>query len=197
MPLRFVDLDTRRTHIAKAGFIGRKRSPSLTEQFFVCFGLIIVGASLVMLVDDSRWLIAILFVLMGFASTYITKQTNKNRDLVQSTEFQSALFASALTKGYDICFIAAKDGEIIYTNPGFLERFPGVQVGANVRDWLTAGKALGQDSAAVLECFEKDQDRDFSIALEEKTQRKITLTTRVDVIPKPQGYFLLRGNEAK
>ena len=53
----------------------------------------------------------------GWATTQVYP-AREAREKQRATEFQNALFASALGKGYRFCLIAGKDGAVVYANPG-------------------------------------------------------------------------------
>ena len=133
MLLRFVDLDAQPS--GYRDFSGRKRSPTLVEQFFICLTLILAGTIIVLVIHDPGALIALLFFVIGLAAVYVTRQTHHNRQLVQATEFQNALFASVMSQGSLFCLVVGKDGRIVYANPGFRAVFPGTENG-NVQDWF-------------------------------------------------------------
>ena len=196
MSFRFVDLDNRESPHKK--FIGRKRSPGLTDQFLICLMIILTGVGSTLLVHNELALIAILFSMIGLAAVYVTTQTNRNRDLVQATEFENALFTSVMTKGFRFCLIVGTDGAIVYFNPEFVARFPNVKSGANVREWLAQGNASPADSERVLDSIVKDAEQRFTIGIEDCDGQKLSLLLSVEpIIGRLSGFVLLRANQAE
>lgn len=135
MPFRYVDLDSQPS--GYPDFAAPKRSPTLVEQVLICFSLILTGVITVLLIHDAWALIALLFTAFDLGAVYVTQQTHRNRQLLQATEFQNALFASALARKHRFCLIARKDGGIVYANPQFKVLFPGLGNGGSVQDWRT------------------------------------------------------------
>ncbi len=196
MSFRFVDLDIRESPHKK--FVGRKRTPGLTDQFLICLTIILTAVGIVMLIHNQLALVAILFTMIGLAAVYVTTQTNRNRNLVQATEFENALFTSIMTKGFRFCLIAGKDGAIVYFNPEFLARFPNVKSGANVREWLAQGNASPADSERVLGSIAKDAEQRFPISINDRDGQKLSLLLSVEpIIGRLSGYVLLRANQAE
>src|SRR5277367_5362330 len=112
--MRWVDLDAQKSEFAD--FFFRKQFPTLIDLFAVFLTFILTGTAVVLLVHDAMALISILFVILGLASLYVSKQVYRHRELQKKIEFQNALFASALGRGYQFCLIANKNGTVCYLN---------------------------------------------------------------------------------
>ena len=114
MSLRYTDLDTKRSDYSD--FIIRRRFPTLSELFMICVAVIIFGVGISLSVNDKIALCSILFISGGAMSLYAITQLNRGRDLLQATEFQNALFASALNMDHAFSFISTGDGKIVYVS---------------------------------------------------------------------------------
>jgi PAS domain-containing protein len=194
MPLRFVDLDARTS--AYKDFIIRRRSPTLKELFTLCGTLIITGLCLMYATPNPIGLAALLFTIIGLACVYALIHVHRNRRQLESTEFENALFSSALNKGYHFCLIVAKDGTITYANPGFMDLFGTIRSGTNVADWLAAGKVTSDDRAALYVAIAHDGDSQTKVSIESQDNHWLSLDLKVEPILRPAGFMLLRGTDA-
>ena len=191
MPFRFVDLDLRPS--GYKDFISRERTPKLVEQFLMCLAVLLTGVAIVLLMNNEPELVALLFVVVGLAAVYVTSQTNRNRDLLQATELQNALFASALARGCAFCLIARQqDGEIVYHSPGFSDLFPEAR---RVGDWLAAAKAPPEAAARITDDIGLGREEEVPLAVEARGARPLPLLISVESIRRPAGFMLLRALE--
>ncbi len=196
MPFRFVDLDNLPS--GHPDFGSRKRMPTLVEQFYMCLTLILTGVAIVLAVHDELALTGILFTIIGLASVYVNAQTIRNRRLLQATEFENALFASTLSKGYLWCLIAKRDtGEIIYRNPEFAARFPGIGPKDTVQEWLASGTVVGDTAIHLAECLRTLAEPQVPLLIYGTNGQRESLLVSIEPIPRPAGFVLLRCRESQ
>lgn len=136
-------------------------------------------------------LFAILLALGSF--TYVF--TQRQRDLVLMTEFQNAIFSSAARVNYLFCLILKTDGTITYIDPGFQKLFPHIN-----RHELDDVFKLGSHGILA-----REQQITFDRALQDGTKSTqiveislpgnatSKLVLNLEPLPRPRGYFLLRG----
>jgi PAS domain-containing protein len=190
---RFVDID----HPASRypDFVVRKPGTTLVKMFFCFFALSLTGVAMALLVHDPEWLVSILLIVLGAASYYAGLQVHRNRESQRASEFQNALFASALSRGWRFCLIAAKDGTIVYANPGFQSLFQYPQEGYRLEEWLTAAKTRGEDRKALLSLIDNGGGVQIPLRMEGSSQRAMALLMSVEPIERPKGFFLLRARD--
>jgi len=193
---RFVDLDSRQS--LHKQFVARKRSPGLTEQFLMCLTIILTSVAMILMIHNQLGLIAVLFTMVGVSTVYVTSQTNRSRELLHATEFQNALFASALIKDARFCLITGRDGVIVYLNPEFVSRFPNMRLGNNIREWLTQGNSPPADSERVIESIGNDTDQKFPISIKDCDGQKLSLLLSVEpIVGRLSGFMLLRASQTE
>jgi len=194
MPLRFEDLDSRPSPYKD--FARRKRLPTLNEQFLLYLAMSVTAIGLILMINHKLALIAVLLTVIGLASFYVTAQTNRNRNLVFATEFQNALFASALTRDCRFCLIVGKDGAIVYRNQALAAHFMTLKPGAGLQDWLAQQKVSSADSARILESISKGAEEELAVSIEDRDSQ-LPMRLSVEPILRPAGFMLLRFRDAK
>jgi hypothetical protein len=193
MSFRFIDLESCDSEYDD--FIIRKRHPSLKELFVVLTALIITSSGVAVSVSDPLAEIAILFLMIGMACWYAVFHVNRNRMLLRATEFESALFASALAEGYAFCLIVGTDGVITYCNPGFIQTVADVKGGSSLKDCLAAGNAPPEDSQRLLDAIAHGASGQMPLALDARDTRRHSFRVSLQPIGRPHGFVLLRGVE--
>jgi two-component system, cell cycle sensor histidine kinase and response regulator CckA len=171
MPLRFVDLDSRKSE--HRDFIIRKRSPSLREVFVVCTAIIVAGLCPIYLTQDTVALASLLFTINGAACLYALVNVNRNRELLAVTEFENALFASAMGKGSRFCLIVGKSGAISYSNMAFNELFSMAKDGSSIEDWLCAGNVSADEKARLHDAIARGGDKRVDLAIDTNANERL------------------------
>ena len=178
-------------------FAPRKRKPSLFELLMIFLLGIILSITLSVLILNKMALIVCLCLLLSAAGWYVILSIAQSRDLVLATEFQNALFASALGFSNKFCLIIKRDGSIIYTDRGFQRMFPTL---VSERDISIVGMVKhGRISLSDKEKIYEAIDRGFydtsvvEICDSSGTVNKLVLS--VEPIVRPSGFLLIRARE--
>lgn len=188
-------------HVKKStgDFVVRKRNHAAMQWLIICLSVIMVCLSVTLMIADRLTVTSTLFVIIGITCWYVATQMQHNRDLLNATEFQNALFASALGLGHKFCMIITRDGGVIYFDRPFQSCFP---------DFM---KQPARSLGVFLELTQvSDAEREkLMSAIQQGGYDKITLTVRtaggvtermlvsIEPILRPSGYILLRGRDEK
>jgi hypothetical protein len=191
MEKRSADALTKTT--GSSDFVTRKRTPSLPQLFINCFAVLVVSLYIGYYVYDRLALTSLLFILGGGISWYVTKQVQLNRDLVQATEFQNALIASALGIGHKFCIIVQLDGTIFYLDRPFQSMFPEFTKQPNraLSTFLEHAEVAPADRDKILGVVAKGGTENMVIDMK---KQKIALM--ISPIPRPNGFILMIGKAA-
>ncbi len=178
-------------------FVARQRVPSVAQVAIVLLSAFLIGLSIVVSVRNISALIMVLFVLFALMGWYIIVQLLRSRDQLLITEFQNALFASAMGLHNKFCLIIKRDGSIIYLDRSFQELFPqfGKTGSRSVDALLKHGKVAHMereliDAAIAKGTYEKII---FTITDSHDVTHKIIMA--VEPILRPAGFTMLRGRE--
>ena len=95
--------------------------------------------------------------LMGAVGWYVIVLLQRSRDLVMTTEFQNALFASALGINNKFCLIINRDGNIVYLDRSFQEMFPDFlkQPRRTIDILLEYGRVSGEEGKKIYAVIER------------------------------------------
>lgn len=178
-------------------FVIRRRYPTLLQLFIIFLSVVLVGMSVVLTVADKTALIAIIFILGGTTSWYVTTLLQRSRDQLLATEFQNALFSSALGMNHKFCFIIRRDGNIIYQDRSFQDMFQGFsrQASRSLGVLMDYGKVSGTDKDKIFRAIEQgDYEKVvFDICSADGKSQKIVMS--MEPILRPSGFVLMRGRE--
>jgi len=152
-------------------------------------------ASTTMIVSDSIILTCAVVTVLGMICCYIALDVNKQKALLKITEFQSALFASALGMNHDFTFIVElKKHSIFYINPLFQTAFPEFhkQDDRSLAKFFELNQISeeNQKTIHVLLDSHKEENLVIDISTGEETKK---LTISLEPIPRPSGFVLIRG----
>lgn len=185
------------SHSSPHDFVIRRRYPTLPQLAVIFFSIVLIGASVVIAVSDKTALISILFILGGASGWYMATLLQRNRDQLLATEFQNALFSSALGMNHKFCFIIKRDGSIIYQDRSFQDMFPDfIRQSARTLDLLlNFGKVSAGDQNRIFSAIEQGiyEKIIFDIRGGEGKFEKIIMT--MEPILRPSGFVLMRGRE--
>ena len=136
-------------------FVVRKQKPYLW-QILALFCIVLLLCLVVTVFSFTKVpLIVFLFLLLAPLGGYMIVLLQRTRDLVLATEFQNALFASALDYNRTFCLIIKNDGNIMYMDRSFQKirlrqgRAPVARTFAEARqgECIRAGKNLRRHRA--------------------------------------------------
>lgn len=201
MAIRFSDIVPSESSTSIAGdhhdFVVRTRRP-LWQTLFIMFASVIpVSIFLGMYVNDPIIFGEILFVLLGSLGTYVVFVVQRCRDLVLATEFQNALFSSALGHSNKFCLIIKNDSTIAYIDRSLQEMFPGFikEPRRAIDVLLEQGQVSKEERKMVFSAIERRVRSKvvFDIIDHKKQSHRIMMT--IEPITRPKGFMLLRGRE--
>src|SRR5688500_7775003 len=192
MSIRYTDSGSR-----DGEFVTRERSPTIFQLILIFISIFLVSITLSMAVQDKIALTASLVVLLSAVGWYAIVQIQRNRDLVLATEFQNALFTSALGSNNKFCLIIKRDYTITYMDRAFHECFHEfVKLPYRHLDaWLKYGEVSQEECDKIYAAIEHNvkENTVFSISASDHKPHKIFMT--IEPIKRPQGYVLLRARD--
>ena len=195
MEARYTDL-TPLTNGAQ-DFVIRKRTPSplqLVVIFVITWFTII---SILMSIEDKFILAVFLVLLVSGIGWYVVLQIQRNHDLLLATEFQNALFASALGLNNKFCMIIRRNGSIIYLDRMFQEMFPDFvrQPQRSIDTLLQQGKVSREDSEKIFSSIERGVYEKVVFDIRGADNKFTKIVMSIEPIMRPSGFILLRGRE--
>jgi PAS domain S-box-containing protein len=194
MPIRYSDINT----TAGAGdFVVRYRPPTPMHlvALFAFVLIISIGISFAAINRTAQSFL----LIFGICATgwYAVVNLQRSRDTVLATEFQNALFASALGINSKFCLITRRDGSIVYIDRSFQEMFPDFshEPRRTVDTLLDHGNVSHADKERIFSAIERGvyDKAIFNIRAKSGVSYKIVMS--VEPILRPSGYILLRGRE--
>ncbi|MDX2073566.1 MAG: PAS domain-containing protein [Alphaproteobacteria bacterium] len=195
MATRYIDMGLDAT--GARDFVVRSRVPSFTQILIIFASAFLIAVSITVSVHDVVQLIVTLLALFAILGWYIIIQLMRSRDMLLVTEFQNALFASAMGLHNKFCLIIKRDGFIVYLDRSFQRLFPEiVQSSTRTVDMLLRhGKVDQIDCDRVLSALDKGTYEKviFDITDAQGVVHHIVLS--VEPIMRPAGFTMLRGRE--
>lgn len=195
MPARYTDMES--AVDTARDFVARRRAPSLFQMIVITTLCAVVGVGLLLSIDN-RWTASITLVaLLALACWYVVVQLQRHQDLLLATEFQNALFASALGLNNKFCVIIRRNGGIVYIDRAFQKMFPDFlrQSQGSIHTLLERGKVSEEDSNRIFSAIERGvyEKVVFDIKGSDGAFSKIIMS--IEPILRPSGFILLRGRE--
>lgn len=178
-------------------FVLRRRLPTLLQLFIIFLSVVLVGISVVISVADKIALITIIFILGGATSWYVMVLLQRSRDQLLATEFQNALFASALGMNHKFCFILKRDGNIIYQDRSFQDMFPDFirQPRRTLDMLLDYGRVNNEDKEKIFQGIEQGDYEKVIFDVRGPTGIYEKIVMSMEPILRPSGFVLMRGRE--
>jgi PAS domain-containing protein len=178
-------------------FVTRERSPSIMQLIMLFVSTFIISVTLSLAVADQTLLTIILMLILTSVGWYVILQIQRNRDLVLATEFQNALFTSALGSNNKFCIIIKHDGTLTYMDRAFHDMFfdfvklPYRHIDA----LLKYGEVSQEECAKIYGAIEHNVNDSivFTIRASDNKPHKIVMT--VEPITRPSGYILMRARD--
>jgi PAS domain S-box-containing protein len=182
---------------ASRDFVIRRRYPAIYHLAAVFFSIMLAVTSLSTSVEDRVTMVVSVAAILLIAGWYVISVIQKNRDLVLATEFQNALFASALGISNKFCVIIRKDGTIIYLDRSFQEIFPDFlkQPRRTIDALFDIGKVSKEEANKVFSAIEQGVYSKvvFDIRGVGNEYHKVIMS--IEPILRPSGYVILRGRD--
>jgi PAS domain S-box-containing protein len=195
MTVRYTDLKL--SSSGAQDFVIRQRIPTALQFGIIFLVVLLVAFAAAMSVVDRFTLSLLLAVLLGLSGWYMIFQLQRDRDLLLATEFQNALFSSALGLNNKFSMIIRRDGGIIYMDRAFQEMFPDFlnQSQRTVDSLLEHGKVSPQDREKIFNAIDKGVYEKVVFQVRESNSKFTRMVMSVEPILRPSGFILLRGRE--
>jgi two-component system cell cycle sensor histidine kinase/response regulator CckA len=181
-------------------FIVRRRIPLAMQimlVFLVAFVAIYVSASFMGGTGSKALFFLTLTLSIGTLTGLAIYFSARLRDLVMATEFQNAMLASAARLSTRFCLIVKRDGSIVYIDPGFQKLFPHF-MNSNDRniEGLLAGAGIPRDMVQKIFLMLQQGENDRTLlSFRQDGGAMLQIMLSIDALPRPKGYFLLRGRD--
>lgn len=177
-------------------FFIRERGAS-TKQILVLVMITLLIGTATMTINEKLAATSVVFILFGCISWYLTLDVRNNLELVRATEFQSALFSSALGMNHDFTFIVAvKDYSIFYLDRPFQNVFPYFfkQKERALDVFLDQTKVSSENQKTLRSLLERRNSQNIILEMEaDGEMKKVALT--IEPIPRPDGFMIIRGRK--
>jgi hypothetical protein len=177
-------------------FIVRKRFPSIRQMAQICLAAVIVVFGVVILVRNDTIVGALVCVLVGSIMLHLGRNIEKQQKVINATEFMNALFSSALCKGHKFCFVARKDGRVVYVDRGFQEVFPDFmdQPQRELAAFINIYNLSSDVSGKLIEMVASGSDGQLLLSAATGANKiNQTMNVTCESIVRPKGYVLVRG----
>lgn len=201
MTIRFTDIlssgNTSPATDNRQDFVVRTRRPLWQTLFFMFISVLPIAITLSILIKDTIVFGEVLFVLLGSLGVYVVLVVQRCRDLVLATEFQNALFSSALGHSNKFCLIIKDDNSISYIDRSLQEMFPSFHKEPRraIDVLLEQGQVSKEERKMVFSALERRVRGKvvFDIIDHKKQSHRIMMS--IEPITRPKGFMLLRGRE--
>lgn len=178
-------------------FVIRRRTPTMPQLGIIFLSGMLIAGGIILTISSKLALILTLAVLAIAIGWYVMLQIQRSRDLLLATEFQNALFASALGLNNRFCLIIRRDGSIVYLDRSFQDMFPDFlrQSRRTVDMLLETGKVSKEESTRIFAAIDEGvyEKVVFEIRSAGGQFKKIVMS--IEPILRPSGFILLRGRE--
>jgi PAS domain S-box-containing protein len=178
-------------------FVTRERYPTVTQLALLFVVTLITSIALSFTMGDPTLLATILTLLFCGFGWYIILQIQRTRDLVLATEFQNALFTSALGSNNKFCAIIKNTGAITYMDRAFHDLFDDfVKLPyRHIDAFLKYAEVQQEECDKIYAAVEHNVNDSvvFTIRTSDNKSHKIVL--HIEPITRPSGYILLRARD--
>ncbi len=178
-------------------FFPRRRLPTQVQfaLIFTCFFSLIMLIYHVTSTSFGFFFLALLLVLC-IAGT-VTFSVQRSRDLMLATEFQNAIFTSALGVESIFYLILRKDGTITYIDEGLKHIFPLFSRlhYRTLASFLEMGRVSKEDSEQIFAAIEKDEPQKVIITIRDGEGDARTIVITTDRISRPSHFILIRARD--
>jgi PAS domain-containing protein len=201
MAVRFADIlssgKKEPTVDSRQDFVVRTRRPLWYNLALMFASILPITIILSIFVKDIVIFAEILFVLLVTLGTYVVYTVQRCRDMVLATEFQNALFSSALGHSNQFCLIIKNDSTIAYIDHSLQEMFPNFykEPRRAIDVLLEQGQVSKDERKMVFSAIERRVRGKviFDIVDYKKQSHRIMMS--IEPITRPKGFMLLRGRE--
>lgn len=179
----------------KDDFVGRTRIPTLAQLIIV----IIVGYLLILgafhISNNFAHFAIITLLLVSLMNGMMVFSVQRARDQMMVTEFQNALYSSALSLNNQFCIIVRKDGVVVHADSGFRTMYPQFErsLHRTIDDVLQIANVNRQDTDAIFKLLGNGTAGQHMISMRDSDGMSHRMMLYVDPIRRPPNYLLLRG----
>lgn len=200
MPIRFTDtlLDNNTPTIENnQDFVVRTRRPVWQTICMMFASVLPLSILISIFVKDTLIFSELLFVILGSLGTYVVYTVQRCRDLVLATEFQNALFSSALGHSNKFCLIIKNDSTIAYIDRALQEMLPNFYKESRhaVDVLLEQGQVSKEERKLVFSAIERRVRGKVIFDITDHKKQKHRIMMSIEPIARPKGFMLLRGRE--
>ncbi|MBY0406938.1 MAG: hypothetical protein K2Q01_04550 [Rickettsiales bacterium] len=195
MPLRFSDF---RKGAGKPGdFAVRRYDPGLVKLVCLFFAALVLGIGITSMLLTPLQLMVALTLVMAALGTYVIVQLQRTRDLLITTEYQNAMFASALAYNCRFCLIMKREGSIVYMDTGIRKMYPDLQQERQITlsNLLKLGKVGAVEREKILDMVQRGQAGRGLCDMRSADNRLHQVMLELQPIHRPSGFLLLRGRD--
>jgi len=149
----------------------------------------------IMGIDGKLAVTSVVFTLFGCISWYLSLDVKNNRDLVRTSQFQSALFSSALGMHHDFTFIVnLKKRNIFYFDRPFQSVFPQFikQDDNSLASLLNIAKISEENKKSFEALLDSEREENITFEIDADGSLHKALIS-IEPIPRPTGFVLVRG----
>ena len=181
-------------------FIVRKRLPmalQIITVFAMAFAAIYFTGCVMKDSGSKTVFIVTLFCTIGILSWLTVFFSASLRDLVLATEFQNAMLAAAARLSTRFCLITKRDGSIVYIDPGFQKLFPHFMQNPdrNIESLLNSAGIAQDIIQTIFAGLQSGEPGRTLLAFPQSGQEPMQIMMSVEPLPRPRGYFLMRGRD--
>lgn len=198
MSIRFSD--NKINFAAESDFVIRNRIPRTVQVLLVILAIFDLVCLVAYVNDDDNISITLLIALvvglglLGYTMVYFL---NRFRNLIVSTEFQTAMLASANQLGTRFCCIINREGLILYVDQGFQKIFPSFMASGSrtLQELFMFIETPVELRGRMLATLKRNKGDQVVLSFKGAEGSMVSLVTTMDVIPRPKGYFIIRGRD--
>jgi two-component system, cell cycle sensor histidine kinase and response regulator CckA len=180
-----------------ADFAVRKQIPSFGQILTIFLLVLFVCLTIAVLNLDKVPLILFLFLLLAALGSYMIVLLQRSRDLVMTTEFQNALFASALDYNRTFCLIIKYDGNIVYMDRSFQNLFPNFMNDGHLSltNLFNHAKTDPAEALKIFDTIERQMGDKVVCNMTASDGKIYKLVISIEPIPRPSGFIMLHARE--
>lgn len=193
MPPHNADINQRASNIVD--FIIRRQRPTFSYIVIVFFAVLLLCVTLAVVNLDKVSLIVSLFIALALLCTYMILMLQRTRDMLLTTEFQNALFASALQYDRTFLLIIKNNGNIVYMDRGFQKIFPHfVKQGMlSLAKFLEHSKAEQASMEKIFSAIEHGVGNRVVCTLHDAEGHAHKEVVSLEPIHRPSGFFVVHA----
>lgn len=191
--MRYFENNT--AHARPPEFQPRRWVPSIVQL------ILVVGLSFITLMCAYLWagsalvFAAVVIVLLAFVNGMMIWESQRARDQVLSSEFQNALFSSAIRLNTLFCLILHRDGTVAYCNEGFTKLFPRFNKGGtrHVDLFFEQAGLLPQQIDQLYSALAHDEPVQLVADLRDGDGLRHRVMVSMDPLRRPHEFAILRA----